>query len=48
MRFLNKFERDPESVSGGGAERERIPSRLSAVGEEPDRGLDPTNCETGT
>ena len=38
-----------ERKSGGGAERrERIPSRLRAVGTEPDVGLEPTDCEIMT
>ena len=45
--YLFIFERDRESTSGGGAERERggerIPSRLCAVGTEPDAGLHPVN-----
>ena len=32
-------------LSRGGAERERIPSRLCAVIAEPDVGLELTNCE---
>ena len=40
-----------KSESGVGAERERgerIPSRLSTVGTEPDVGLELTNCEIMT
>ena len=29
---------------GRGREKERIPSRLSAVSKESDLGLNPTNC----
>ena len=31
-------------MSRGGAERDRIPSRLHAVSTEPDVGLELTNC----
>ena len=37
------FERDAED--GGEGERERIPSRLWAVRDEPDVGLEPMNSE---
>ena len=33
------FERNRESVSGGGVKRERIPNRFHAVRAEPDLGL---------
>ena len=36
------------SMSRGGAERERIASRLHAVVTEPNVGLDLTNCEIMT
>ena len=35
-------------VRWAGAERKGIPSRLHAVGTEPDMGLDPTNLEVTT
>ena len=45
---FQKFFREHACTKRGGAERERIPSRLSAVSAEPDTGLDPTNCEIMT
>ena len=45
------FERDGDSVSGGGVEegaRERIPSRLCSASGEPDAGLEPRNREVMT
>ena len=47
------FERERQSVSRGGAEREgdtesEAGSRLRAVGTEPDTGLEPTNHEIVT
>ena len=47
------FQRQRQSVSGGGAEREggtesEAGSRLGAVGTEPDAGLEPTNREIMT
>ena len=47
------FERETQSVSRGGAEREGDPeseagSRLRAVSTEPDAGLKPTNREIMT
>ena len=36
------------SASGGGAGRQRIPSRLHIDSTEPDMGLNPTNCEIMT
>ena len=60
-RFLKKnfflhlfiFDRERQSTSGGGAEREgdresKAGSRLRAVSTEPDAGLEPTNCEIVT
>ena len=46
-------ERERESVSRGGAEREgdaesEAGSRLRAVSTEPDAGLEPTECEIVT
>ena len=46
-------ERDRQSTSGGGAEREgdtesKAGSRLPAVGTEPDAGLELTDCEIVT
>ena len=46
-------ERETESMSGGGAEREGDPeseagSRLRAVSTEPDAGLEPTDREIMT
>ena len=35
-------------TSGGGTERERIPSRLYAVSAEANVGLDPMNCKIVT
>ena len=48
---LSIFERQSQSVSGGGAEPEgdtesEAGSRLWAVSTEPDAGLEPINCET--
>ena len=49
--FLIYFERDGDSVSGGGAERERgvgegetqrIPNRLCTASTDPDTGLELT------
>ena len=52
FKFLNfiYFERDRDSVSGGGVERgrERIPSRLHATSAGPDAGLHRTNHGIGT
>ena len=50
---LTYFEREregDEAGAGGGTEREtnRIPSRLHAVGTEPDRELEPANHEIVT
>ena len=47
------FERERQSMSRGGAEREgdtesEAGSRLPAVSTEPDAGLEPTNCEIMT
>ena len=43
--WLIYFERDRESLSGGGAEiegeRDGIPSRLHIVSTEPNAGLEP-------
>ena len=43
--FIFHFERDSESRGGAerGGERERIPSRLHTVSEEPNAGLELTN-----
>ena len=38
-------ERERDRASGGGAQSERIPSRLCAVIMEPDTGLELTNHE---
>ena len=54
--FLNVYlflrDRERKSTNGGGAERERerdrIPSRLHAIGTEPDSGLELTNREIVT
>ena len=51
--FICFLERERQSVSGGGAEREEeteseAGSRLSAVSTEPDVGLEPTDCEIMT
>ena len=45
--ILRERKREGESMSGGGAERERkkIPSRLHAASVEPSAGLEPGNCE---
>ena len=49
--FIYFFERERQSVSGGGAERERLDtepevgSRLQAVSTEPAAGLKLTDCE---
>ena len=40
--------RETETASRGGAERERIPSRLCAFSVEPDAGLELTNGEIMT
>ena len=37
--------RDSKWGRGGDRGRQRIPSRLHAVGAEPDTGLEPTNLE---
>ena len=42
--ILRKRERKQERGRG----RERIPSRLLAVGPEPDAGLEPVICEIMT
>ena len=44
------FEREEGSMCGEGAERGRdnIPSRLCAIGAEPDAGLDPKDREVMT
>ena len=47
------FERERQSVRGGGAEREgdtesKVGSRLQAVSTEPNAGLELTNCELMT
>ena len=47
------FERESQSVSGGGAEREgdtesEAGSRLRAVSTEPNTGLEPTSCKNMT
>ena len=47
------FERQRQSVSGGGAEgkgdtESEADSRLRAVSTEPDAGLEPMNCEIMT
>ena len=47
------FDRERQSTSGGGAEREgdtesKAGSRLHAVSTEPDAGLEFTNCEIMT
>ena len=47
------FERDIQSMSRGGTEREgdtesKVGSRLRAVGTEPDAGLEPLECEIRT
>ena len=34
-----------ENAGEGGAERERIPSKLCMTNAEPDTGLELTNCE---
>ena len=46
-------ERETQSVSGGGAEREgdtesEAGSRLRVISTEPDAGLEPTNLEIMT
>ena len=51
--FLFIFERERQSVSGGGAEREgdiesKAGCRLRAVSTEPNAGLEPTNREIVT
>ena len=51
--FIIYFERERQSVSRGGAEREgdtesEEGSRLRAVRTEPDAGLEPTNHEIMT
>ena len=48
--FLIEKERERQSMSGGGAEREgdtesQAGSRLPAVNTEPDAGLELTACE---
>ena len=42
------FERERESMSRGGAARERIPSRLHAVSAEPKKGPELRNREIMT
>ena len=47
------FERDRQSMRGGGAEREgdtesKAGSRFWAISTEPDMGLKPTSCEIMT
>ena len=51
--FIFEREKDTQSMSQGGAEREgdtesEAGSRLRAVSTEPDVGLEPTNCEIVT
>ena len=55
--FFNAYlflrQRERQSMSGGGAEREgdtesEAASRLSAVSTEPDAGLKPRSCEIVT
>ena len=51
--FIHFWERERQSVSRGGAEREgdtesEAGSRLRAVSAEPDTGLEPTNREITT
>ena len=51
--FYFIFERQRDSMSGGGAEREgdtesKAGSRLRAVSTEPDAGLELTACEIMT
>ena len=56
FRFFSLFilrERERQSMSGGGTEREgdtesEIGSRLGAVSTEPDVGLKHTKCEITT
>ena len=48
---MRERERERDSMSGGGAEREgdtewEAGSRLWAVSTEPNVGLEPTDCET--
>ena len=48
LTILSEREKDGQSASGGGAEREgdtesKVGSRLRAVSIEPDVGLEPTN-----
>ena len=45
VSLFNYFERGGQEQKEG--ERERIPSRLCTV-TEPDRGLEPVNCEIMT
>ena len=46
--FIFERERERELGRGRGGGRERIPSRLLAVGAEPYVGLSSTNCEIMT
>ena len=50
LSLLIYFERKSENKRGRGREKgkERIPSRLHAVGIEPKAGLELTNCEIMT
>ena len=53
LMFLNFWQRETQSVSGGGAESEgdtesEAGFKLWAVSPEPDSGLKPTNRETMT
>ena len=43
--FIRERESMCACTSGGGAARERIPSRVCTVSTEPDMGLEPMNCE---
>ena len=47
LRFIFIYF-EKERASGGGAQRERIPSRLQAVRAEVDTGLEPINHENMT
>ena len=53
LMFIYFWDRERQSASGGGAEREgdtesETGSRLWAVSTEPDAGLEPTNHEIMT
>ena len=41
-------QREREIMSGGGAERERVSSRLPAISVQPEAGLEPTSHEITT